>query len=76
MRACCIRGWSVHRFVGLLGGQTLEVTASDEVDVPSRLPQLAATDSTIEIPAAELSDYRRQMRQNLRRHSCQRNIAG
>jgi len=50
--------------VGWLGGETLEVTASDEVDVPSRLPVEAERRTTI--PSADLSDYRRQLRQNLR----------
>jgi flagellar biosynthesis protein FlhF len=51
--------------LGLIGGQTLEVTASDEVDVPSRLPEMAAVRGRSDIPAAELNDYRRQFRQNL-----------
>jgi hypothetical protein len=50
----------------LIGGQTLEVTASDEVDVPSRLPEMGEVQRQSDIPAAELSDYRRQIRQNLR----------
>jgi hypothetical protein len=52
--------------LGLLGGRTLEVTASDEADLPSRLPQNVPTHRITEIPKAELSDYRRLMRQNLR----------
>jgi len=52
--------------LGLIGGQTLEVTASDEADVPSRLPEIVLRREVSEIPAAELSDYRRLMRQNLR----------
>ena len=52
--------------LGLLGGQMLEVTASDEIEVPSRLSQMTAPERTSEIPAAELSDYRCQMRQNLK----------
>ena len=50
--------------LGLLGSQTLEVTASDEVDVPSRLPP-EETEHRQTIPGAELNDYRRQMRKNL-----------
>jgi flagellar biosynthesis protein FlhF len=52
--------------LGLVGGRTLEVTASDEADVPSRLPEMAAMQRQSVVPAAELSDYRRQIRQNLR----------
>jgi len=52
--------------LGLLGGQTLEVTASDDADIPSRLPQNLPLRAKSEIPAAEISDYRRLMRQNLR----------
>ncbi|HEY2413508.1 MAG TPA: hypothetical protein VGI40_14760 [Pirellulaceae bacterium] len=52
--------------LGLFGGRTLEVTASDEADVPSRLPQDLSARTKSEMPAAELSDYRRLMRQNLR----------
>jgi flagellar biosynthesis GTPase FlhF len=51
--------------LGLLGGRTLEVTASDNADVPSRLPQHLSERTKSEIPAAELSDYRRMMRHNL-----------
>ena len=51
---------------GLLGGQTLEVTASNEANVPSRLQQTLWLRENSEIPAAELNDYRRLMRQNLR----------
>ena len=51
--------------LGFLGGRTLEVTASDEADVPSRLPPNLPVRGTTEIPGAELSDYRRLMRQNL-----------
>jgi flagellar biosynthesis GTPase FlhF len=51
--------------LGLIGGQTLEVTASDDADVPSRLPEMADTRQSL-IPAADLSDYRRQIRLNLR----------
>ena len=50
----------------LLGGQTLEVTASNEADVPSRLQQNLGLRENSKIPAAELSDYRRLMRQTLR----------
>jgi flagellar biosynthesis protein FlhF len=52
--------------LGLFGGKTLEVTASDQADVPSRLPQVSAIARKTEIPAAELSDYRRLMQQKLR----------
>ncbi len=48
--------------LALFGGRTLEVTASDEVDVPSRLPDQMPQP---QIPAAELNDYRRQVRRNL-----------
>src|SRR5689334_13647009 len=50
--------------LGLLGTQTLEVTASDEVDVPSRLPPEEIQHRQT-VPGAELNDYRRQMRKNL-----------
>ena len=52
--------------LGFLGSQTLEVTASAEVDVPSRLPRLDEIQPRKHVPAAELGDFRRQMRQNLR----------
>ena len=51
--------------LSLIGAQTLEVTASDEINVPSRLPQSDPPRPRINIPAAELGDYRRQIRQNL-----------
>jgi flagellar biosynthesis protein FlhF len=51
--------------LGLFGGRTLEVTASDDADVPSRLPQNLPVRTRSEIPAADLSDYRRLLRQNL-----------
>ena len=49
----------------LLGGQTLEVTASDDANIPSRLPTLHKPERQSCMPAAELNDYRRQMLRNL-----------
>ncbi len=49
--------------LALFGGRTLEVTASDEVDVPSRLPDQMPSQQ--QVPAADLNDYRRQVRRNL-----------
>jgi len=40
-----------------LGARTIEVTASVEVEAPSRLPS--------RVPPAELQDYRRKFRQDL-----------
>lgn len=51
--------------LGFIGSQTLEVTASDEVDVPSRLPRLEEPRHRQHVPSAELGDFRHQMRQNL-----------
>jgi flagellar biosynthesis GTPase FlhF len=50
--------------LAMFGSRTLEVTASNEVDVPSRLPE--SLPSRGSVPAAELSDFRRQIRGNLR----------
>jgi flagellar biosynthesis GTPase FlhF len=41
----------------LLGGRKIEVTASVEVEAPSRLPN--------RVPPAELTDFRRKFRQDL-----------
>jgi len=48
----------------LLGGRTIEVTASAEVAAPSRLPQAETADGG-RIPPAELQNFRRKMRQDL-----------
>lgn len=52
----------------LLGARKIEVTASVEVEVPSRLPASSVPcDSQVpsRIPAAELQDYRQKFRQDL-----------
>jgi flagellar biosynthesis GTPase FlhF len=52
----------------LLGGRRIEVTASVEVEVPSRLPAPSVQSdcqATSRIPAAELQDYRQKFRQDL-----------
>jgi flagellar biosynthesis GTPase FlhF len=57
----------------LLGGRRIEVTASVEVEVPSRLPAFSVqcdsmqcdSQATSRIPAAELQDYRQKFRQDL-----------
>lgn len=48
----------------LLGGRLIEVTASGELAAPSRLPE-ASPEMPPRVPAAELQDFRRKMRQNL-----------
>jgi flagellar biosynthesis GTPase FlhF len=53
----------------LLGGRRIEVTASAEVEVPSRLPVAIIDGNPVantRIPAAELQDFRRKFRQDLR----------
>ena len=58
-------GSPIMRF---LGGRMIEVTASVEVEVPSRLPAPGTNcDSSAahRIPAAELQDYRLRFRQDL-----------
>ena len=45
----------------LLGGRTIEVTASAELEAPSRLPTVRSGG----IPCAELFDYRRKIRRDL-----------
>jgi flagellar biosynthesis GTPase FlhF len=50
------------------GGRRIEVTASAEVEVPSRLPLTRVNSdplTTTPIPAAELQDFRRKFRQDL-----------
>jgi flagellar biosynthesis GTPase FlhF len=53
-----------------LGGRLIEVTASAEVAVPSRLPEVhEGRNTTIEarcILPAELQDFRRKIREDLR----------
>ena len=53
----------------LLGGRTIEVTASAEAEVPSRLPEpqhlRESKAAQRRVQGAELYDYRRQLRQNL-----------
>jgi flagellar biosynthesis GTPase FlhF len=51
-------GSSLARFVC---GPMIEVTASNEVQAPSRLPASLAR----QIPAAEMQNYRQQLRENL-----------
>jgi len=48
----------------LIGGRLIEVTASAELAAPSRLPEVSV-DMPPRLPAAELQDYRRKVRQNL-----------
>lgn len=45
----------------LLGGRMIEVTASVELEAPSRLPQIFAR----RIPGAELEDFRRKIQHDL-----------
>jgi flagellar biosynthesis GTPase FlhF len=47
--------------VSLLGGRRIEVTASAEVEAPSRLPDPRSQ----QIPAAELVDYRHKIQRDL-----------
>jgi flagellar biosynthesis GTPase FlhF len=52
----------------LLGVRSIEVTASSDVEVPSRLPAARHTASRMSqsISGAELQDFRRRIRDNLR----------
>jgi flagellar biosynthesis protein FlhF len=50
--------------VRLLGGGTIEVTASAELSAPSRLPPVESTDGQ-RLPGAELHNFRRQFRDDL-----------
>ena|SRR5688572_32495471 len=47
--------------VRMLGGRMIEVTASAELEAPSRLPLVQSR----KVPAAELQNYRRKIRQDL-----------
>jgi flagellar biosynthesis GTPase FlhF len=51
----------------LVGGQAVEVTASADIDVPSRLPgNFAAEPRHVRrMPSAELENFRQQIRLNL-----------
>jgi flagellar biosynthesis protein FlhF len=61
------------RLARLIGGTTIEVTASVEVEAPSRLPGVAAPPIAQRspairrehVPAAELDDFRHRFRRNL-----------
>jgi len=50
--------------VRLLGGRTIEVTASAELSAPSRLPHSESTKNQ-RLPGAELHNFRRQFRDDL-----------
>lgn len=47
-----------------LGGRTIEVTASAELEAPSRLPEPAAAEDD-GLPTADLQDFRRKFRDDL-----------
>src|SRR5688572_19383629 len=47
--------------VRMLGGRMIEVTASAELEAPSRLPTIRSGN----MPRAELFDYRRKIRRDL-----------
>jgi flagellar biosynthesis protein FlhF len=50
------------------GFRRIEVTASNVISAPSRLPALSS-EETDDMPAAELDDYREQIRAGLQTHA-------
>ena len=65
MRRCCTRARSASALGRWLGGRTIEVTASAELAVPSRLPEPEPSRAQDCTPPAELLDYRAQVSRGL-----------